>query len=162
MNTGYAALLLARVAPNPIDECNEQLNRRRVPAIVATVGGIVLALGACIAMPVAPLRAADDEPAAATEMKPKHEYAQSLFIKWQALARADGKIPGRLLGHVREQVENFIKQARTPRRRRSWQRCAGAWMCRATGLRRRWWRCLRGDGNLHCAGELGGFADGIQ
>ena len=60
MNTGCPALLLVMMAPNPIDECNEQLNRRGVSSTVATVGGIVLALGACIAMPVAMLCAAED------------------------------------------------------------------------------------------------------
>ena len=63
MNTGYPALLLVMVASNPIDECNEQRNRRRVTAIVAIVGAIVLALGACIALPVGLVRAAEDEPA---------------------------------------------------------------------------------------------------
>ncbi len=42
------------------------------------------ALGACFALPVALVRAAEDEPAAATEMKPKHEDAQTLFRTWLA------------------------------------------------------------------------------
>ena len=56
MKTGYPALLLVMVAPNPIHECNEQRSRRRVTAIVAIVGAIVLALGACIALPVGLVR----------------------------------------------------------------------------------------------------------
>ncbi|MEZ5299704.1 MAG: DUF1549 domain-containing protein [Verrucomicrobiales bacterium] len=42
--------------------------------------------------------------------QPEHERAQSLFSKWQDRARTDGKIPGALIGHVGEQVEQFIKQ----------------------------------------------------
>jgi hypothetical protein len=43
-------------------------------------------------------------------MKPKHEYAQSLFRKWQARARTDGKIPGALIGHVAKEIDSFLKQ----------------------------------------------------
>lgn len=43
-------------------------------------------------------------------LKPKHEYAQALFRKWEASARTDGKIPGALIGHVAREVDNFIKQ----------------------------------------------------
>ena len=53
MNTGYPALLPLMVESDPVDESSEKLNRRRVSA---TVGAIVLTLGACIAMPVAMLR----------------------------------------------------------------------------------------------------------
>lgn len=42
--------------------------------------------------------------------KPKHEYAQSLFKKWQANARTDGKIPGALIGHVARKIDDFLKQ----------------------------------------------------
>ena len=107
MNTGYPALLLLMVASNPLDESSEKLNRRRVSA---TVGAIVLTLGACIARPVAMLRAAEDEPAAAaaTEMRPKHEDAQTLFKAWQANARTDGKIPGALIGKLGAEVKYFI------------------------------------------------------
>ncbi|MEQ1853357.1 MAG: hypothetical protein ABMA01_17400, partial [Chthoniobacteraceae bacterium] len=45
------------------------------------------------------------------EFQPKHEYAQSLFRKWQASARTDGKIPGALIGHVAREVDRFIKQS---------------------------------------------------
>ncbi|MHB9081088.1 MAG: M56 family metallopeptidase [Pirellulaceae bacterium] len=83
------------------------LNRRGVS--VAFVG-IALAIAVGVAVPIAMLRAAQSA-ASSPDIKPKHEYAQSLFTKWQALARADGKIPGALIGHVREQVENFIKQS---------------------------------------------------
>ena len=43
-------------------------------------------------------------------LKPKHEYAQSLFRKWQASARTDGKIPGALIGHVAREMDNFLKR----------------------------------------------------
>ena len=42
--------------------------------------------------------------------QPKHEYAQSLFRKWQASARTDGKIPGDLIGHVAKTLDDFVKQ----------------------------------------------------
>ena len=45
------------------------------------------------------------------DLKPKHEDAQSLFRKWQARARTDGKIPGALIGHVAMEVDNFLKQS---------------------------------------------------
>ena len=41
---------------------------------------------------------------------PKHEYARSLFRKWQANARTDGKIPGALMGHVAKTLDDFVKQ----------------------------------------------------
>lgn len=100
---------------------SEKLNRRRVSA---TIGAIALILGASIAVPIAMLRAAGNEPAAAaeddpaavddrpaaaaTEMKPKHLDAQSLFKKWQANARTDGKIPGALIGKLGAEVKYFI------------------------------------------------------
>ena len=43
-------------------------------------------------------------------LKPKHEYAQKLFRKWQASARTDGKIPGALIGHVAREMDNFLKR----------------------------------------------------
>ncbi|MBL8814298.1 MAG: DUF1549 domain-containing protein [Planctomycetaceae bacterium] len=46
------------------------------------------------------------EPAAA----PKHEATASLITKWKRFARSDGKIPGALLGTVRQKIEEFIKQ----------------------------------------------------
>ena len=82
------------VASNPLDESSKKLNRRRVSA---TVGAIVLTLGACIAMPVAMLCAAEDEPsaAAATEVKPKHEDCADAF---QSMAGefADGRKDSRV------------------------------------------------------------------
>ncbi len=99
MNTDYPALPLLVVASNLLEKCSEQIHRRRVSV---TVGPIVLALGLCIAMPAAMLRAAEDEPtaAAATDMKPKLEVAQTLFTAWQANVRTDGKIPGALIGKL--------------------------------------------------------------
>ena len=41
---------------------------------------------------------------------PKHEYAQSLFRKWQANTRTDGKMPGALIGHVAKTLDDFVKQ----------------------------------------------------
>jgi beta-lactamase regulating signal transducer with metallopeptidase domain/biopolymer transport protein ExbD len=43
-------------------------------------------------------------------INPKHEYAQALFKQWRSFARADGKIPGALIGHVAEQMDGFLKQ----------------------------------------------------
>ncbi|MCY2996028.1 MAG: DUF1549 domain-containing protein [Planctomycetota bacterium] len=76
-----------------------RLNRRGVSRVL-TAAAIIL--GAAVAIPVAMLRAADAQP--------KHEYAQSLFRKWQASARTDGKIPGALIGHVAREVDSFLKQ----------------------------------------------------
>lgn len=50
------------------------------------------------------------KPGADASAQPKHEYAQALFKKWQALARTDGKIPGALIGDVGTQVDSFLKQ----------------------------------------------------
>ena len=50
------------------------------------------------------------KPGADAGAQPKHEYAQALFKKWQALARTDGKIPGALIGEVGAQVDGFLKQ----------------------------------------------------
>ena len=115
MNTDYPALPLLVVASNLLEKCSEQIHRRRVSVTVAsvtvaTVGPIVLALGLCIAMPAAMLRAAEDEPtaAAATDMKPKLEVAQTLFTAWQTNVRTDGKIPGALIGKLGAEVNYFI------------------------------------------------------
>ena len=43
----------------------------------------------------------------AVELKPEHRVAQTLFKIWQANARTDGKIPGALIGRLREMVEYF-------------------------------------------------------
>ncbi|MDB6132142.1 MAG: hypothetical protein JWM59_385 [Verrucomicrobiales bacterium] len=99
-------------------------NRRGVTRLLTTAAVL---LGCAVAIPLAMLQAApapesksrgtekgraQDElfaPPSASSL-PKHEYAQSLLRKWQARARTDGKIPGALIGHVAEQVENFIRQ----------------------------------------------------
>jgi beta-lactamase regulating signal transducer with metallopeptidase domain len=91
---------------------SEQLDRRGVSLALAA---IALAIAAGIAVPIAMLRAAAEEPAGesqppAINMKPKHEYAQALFTKWQANARTDGKIPGALIGQVAREIDKFIKQ----------------------------------------------------
>ena len=113
MISGSPGLLLLG-ASNPIAESTELRNRRRVSSIastssiVSTLGGLLLALGACIAQPVALVRAAEDKPATTTEMKPTHEDAQTLFSTWQANARTDGKIPGALIGKLGAEVRYFI------------------------------------------------------
>ena len=53
----------------------------------------------------ASIPASDEAP-----LKPKHEYAQSLFRKWQANARTDGKISGALIGHVAREIDHFVKR----------------------------------------------------
>lgn len=45
----------------------------------------------------------------AVELSSEHPDAQSLFAIWQANARADGKIPGALIGRLAEMVEYFIE-----------------------------------------------------
>jgi beta-lactamase regulating signal transducer with metallopeptidase domain len=91
---------------------SHQLNRRGVSAALTFIA-IVIAVG--IVVPIAMLRAAEEKSGekpkpAVTAMKPKHEYAQALFGKWQANARTDGKIPGALIGQVAREVDNFVKQ----------------------------------------------------
>ena len=104
MNTGDATVPLLRVASNPRGASSENLNRRRVSA---TIGAIVLTLGASIAIPAAILRAAEDEPAAATEMKPEHEDAQTLFKAWQANRGRTERFPA-LIGKLGGEVKYFI------------------------------------------------------
>jgi beta-lactamase regulating signal transducer with metallopeptidase domain len=43
-------------------------------------------------------------------LQPKHESAQSLFRKWQANARTDGKIPGALIGQLARTTDDAVKQ----------------------------------------------------
>ncbi len=85
--------------------------------ISSTMGAIAVA--ACLIILDAPLRGAQDEPAAnkddanasaglAAELKPQHEDSQALFRTWQANARLDGKIPGALIGNLGSKVEYFI------------------------------------------------------
>jgi hypothetical protein len=45
----------------------------------------------------------------ADELKPKHADGQTVFRTWQASARADGKIPGALIGQLGEWVKYFIE-----------------------------------------------------
>jgi hypothetical protein len=40
---------------------------------------------------------------------PKHESAQSLFRKWKARSRTDGKIPGALVGQVAKTLDDFVR-----------------------------------------------------
>lgn len=40
---------------------------------------------------------------------PKHESAQSLFRKWKARSRTDGKIPGALIGQVAKTLDDFVR-----------------------------------------------------
>jgi len=86
---------------------SEELRRHRVSAPIAAVA---LVLGAGLAVPVAMLRAVDEEPPAATapELRPQHEDAQSLFEIWRAHARTDGKIPGALIARLAREVRYFI------------------------------------------------------
>lgn len=89
-----------------------RLNRRGVPVALAAIA-LTIAVG--VAVPIAMLRAAEEKLAASespakVDLKPKHEYAQSLFRKWQANARTDGKIPGALIGHVAREIDSFLKQ----------------------------------------------------
>jgi len=91
---------------------------------------VALVLGAVVAIPVAMVHA-DDEPAEATKSAdstsaepkqdgeaqlPKHEAAQSLFRKWQASARASGKIPGGALRSLADAASNFVKFNPTDKR----------------------------------------------
>jgi beta-lactamase regulating signal transducer with metallopeptidase domain len=103
---------------------SEKLNRRGVSVALAA---IALAIAVGIAVPIAMLGAADEQPVevilgaadeqpaekqkpATAVMKPKHEYAQALFKKWQVYARTDGKIPGALIGHVAREIDGYVKQ----------------------------------------------------
>lgn len=113
---GLAMARKSRLEGRLLAILSERLNRRGLTAALATA---ILLLGAGLALPIAMLRAAEEKPepphAASVvtndpAMKPKHEYAQSLFRKWQARARTDGKIPGALIGHVARELENFIGQ----------------------------------------------------
>jgi hypothetical protein len=48
--------------------------------------------------------------------KPEHPYAQALFQKWQANARANGEIPGGQLRSLAQAAENFVKYNPTDER----------------------------------------------
>ncbi|HUF60522.1 MAG TPA: M56 family metallopeptidase [Verrucomicrobiales bacterium] len=92
---------------------SDKLNRR---GRSRTLTAAAILLSGAVAVPVAMLRAQVDRPAAAQpaaavpQVMPKHEYAQSLFRKWQAHARTDGKIPGGLMAQLAKEMENFIQQ----------------------------------------------------
>jgi beta-lactamase regulating signal transducer with metallopeptidase domain len=105
---------------------NQRVRRHRVTTTMLAATALVAVM---LAVPLAMLRAATDErkvdsetqaPLAATaaepseEPMPKHEYAQSLFRKWQVRARTDGKIPGALVGHLDRTIADFIKQDQNP------------------------------------------------
>ena len=87
------------------------LNRRSVSVVLAA---LAILIGIGIVIPIAMLRAADeknqesktDTPA---KIQPQHEDDLKLFQQWQANARADGKIPGGMLGSLSRVVANFIK-----------------------------------------------------
>jgi beta-lactamase regulating signal transducer with metallopeptidase domain len=97
---------------------SEQVNRRGMTRMLSTA---VLVVGMLVAFPVAMLHATSDEARLAAaippqtraqnDLKPKHEYAQSLFRKWQARARTDGKIPGALIGQIAKEIDVFLKQS---------------------------------------------------
>jgi len=90
---------------------SDRLNRRSVTTAIATVG---LLLGVGIAVPLAMLRAADaDEQktdAPALNAEPKDAVSKALFETWKSSARSDGKIPGALIGHVANTLDDFVKQ----------------------------------------------------
>ena len=89
---------------------SEKLNRRGVSVALTA---IALAIAVGIAVPLAMLRAMDEQLArnsnsAATDMKPQNEDARSLFGIWQEHARTDGTIPGGLVGLLAAKVNEFI------------------------------------------------------
>ena len=88
---------------------NEKRNRRRV---TTTLSVVALVLGTGIAVPIAMLRADDDDEKSnsphAIDLEPEHDESQALFKQWQANARTDGKIPGALIGRLGEEVNYFI------------------------------------------------------
>jgi hypothetical protein len=51
-----------------------------------------------------------EAPAGAAPVKPQHESAKSLFRKWQAGARTDGKIPGGLIGELARTTDEAVKR----------------------------------------------------
>ena len=53
---------------------------------------------------------APEAPKTAVKAKPQNESAQSLFRKWQAGARTDGKIPGGLIGELARTMDDAVKQ----------------------------------------------------
>ena len=65
-----------------------------------------------IAAPTAPApKSAEAGPRADdAALQPKHESAQSLFRKWQANSRTDGKIPGALIGQLARTTDDAVKQ----------------------------------------------------
>ena len=65
-----------------------------------------------IAAPAAPApKSAEAGPRADdAALQPKHESARSLFRKWQANARTDGKIPGALIGQLARTTDDAVKQ----------------------------------------------------
>lgn len=96
---------------------NKNLNRRGVSMTLAAVA-LTLAIG--IAIPVAMLCAADEQPTDAVKttevakpakevLAPKHESAQSLLKRWQSYARTDGKIPGSLIGRLASHLDTYLK-----------------------------------------------------
>lgn len=92
------------------------LNRRSVSVVLA---GLAILIGIGIAIPIAMLRAADEKPQetkndtaeedAAVKVQPQHADDLKLFQKWQSNARADGTIPGGMLGSLARVVANFVK-----------------------------------------------------
>ena len=65
-----------------------------------------------IAAPAAPTpKSAEAGPRADdAALQPKHESARSLFRKWLANARTDGKIPGALIGQLARTTDDAVKQ----------------------------------------------------
>ena len=109
---------LAMASSSPLESrlqaiLSDRLNRKKVSM---GIGLMAMLLGACIAIPIAMLRAADDqanpperrESALASEAQPKHEDARALYEIWQHYARANGDIPGALMGELAAAVKTFI------------------------------------------------------
>lgn len=100
---------------------SQKLNRRGTTRALAAT---TLAVGTLIAVPLAMLRAADEgnpPPAKlaagptlgsadrADAPAPRRKEARALYENWQRLARANGDIPGALVGELAAAVRQFIR-----------------------------------------------------
>jgi beta-lactamase regulating signal transducer with metallopeptidase domain len=61
------------------------------------------------AAPAAPVENPKSDEAPSAQVLPKHEDALALYKSWSTAARADGKIPGGLIGMLGEGVKKFIE-----------------------------------------------------
>jgi hypothetical protein len=59
--------------------------------------------------PAAPAEQPKSDGAPSAQVLPKHEDARALYQSWSTAARADGKIPGGLIGLLGEGVKKFIQ-----------------------------------------------------